>query len=148
MIKIAVDTNVLVYLLLPQKGEDKIKQEIAWRLMEKLKRECYLVIPLQVYKEFINVAERKFSLTYQKLKEVVQALDVLTPNVISETPKTVKLTIDLRNKYKLSYWDSIIVANCLENGVKVLLTEDKTYEFIELEGRKLLMINPFKEEVS
>ena len=143
---VAIDTNVLIYLLLPQESEeDDVKQKIAWQVMEDLKKSNFLVIPLQVYKEFLNVAERKFSLTFGELKEVIKILDSLVPNVISETPKTVKLTLDLRERYKLGYWDSIIIANCLENNVSVLLTEDRTYDYIELGKRRLYMVNPFEE---
>ena len=113
--------------------------------MEKLKKESFLLLPLQIYKEFLNVAEKKFGLTLQELREIVQVLDSLVPNVVSETVRTVKLTIPLREKYKLSYWDSLIIANCLENKVSILLTEDKTYEFIEINSSKLYMVNPFEE---
>jgi predicted nucleic acid-binding protein len=143
---VAIDTNILVYLLLPQESEeDEVKQKLAWQVMEDLKKGNSLVIPLQAYKEFINVAERKFSLTFEELKELIKVLSSLIPNVVSETAKTVELTLDLRKRYKLGYWDSIIIANCLENNVSVLLTEDKTYEYIELGRKKLYMLNPFEE---
>ena len=143
---VAIDTNILVYLLLPQESEeDEVKQKLAWQVMEDLKNGNSLVIPLQAYKEFINVAERKFSLTFEELKELIKVLSSLIPNVVSETAKTVELTLDLRKRYKLGYWVSIIIANCLENNVSVLLTEDKTYEYIELGRKKLYMLNPFEE---
>lgn len=47
---------------------------------------------------------------------------------------------DLRGKYSLSYWDSLIVAAALEAGCNTLLTEDMQHGLVVEE--RLSVLNP------
>jgi predicted nucleic acid-binding protein len=47
----------------------------------------------------------------------------------------------LRSKYAISFWDSLIVASALDNGCKLLYSEDMQHgQVIE---KKLNIMNPF-----
>ncbi len=37
---------------------------------------------------------------------------------------SIKLAMDVKKKYKYSYWDSLIIASALENDCSILYTED------------------------
>ncbi len=51
--------------------------------------------------------------------------------------------IDIREKYKFQYYDSLIIATALENKCTILYSEDMQHgQIIE---RQLKIINPFRE---
>jgi predicted nucleic acid-binding protein len=55
---------------------------------------------------------------------------------------TIKKAIDIKSKYKFSFWDSLIVASALENKCGILYTEDLQHgQVIET---NLKVVNPFK----
>jgi predicted nucleic acid-binding protein len=54
----------------------------------------------------------------------------------------IKKAIDIKSKYKFSFWDSLIVASALENKCGILYTEDLQHgQVIET---NLKVVNPFK----
>ncbi len=57
--------------------------------------------------------------------------------------ETVLFASSLREKYKFSYWDSLIVSSALKNNCKILYTEDMHHGLI-VDG-VLEIVNPFKE---
>jgi predicted nucleic acid-binding protein len=55
---------------------------------------------------------------------------------------TYRLSNDIRQKYRLSFWDSLIIASALENNCLTLYSEDmQDGQIIE---DRLKIINPFK----
>ena len=50
---------------------------------------------------------------------------------------------DLRDRYSLSYWDSVIVASALETGAEILYSEDMQDGL--LVNNQLRIVNPFSE---
>lgn len=51
---------------------------------------------------------------------------------------------DLRDRYSLSYWDSVIVASALETGAEILYSEDMQDGL--LVNNQLRIVNPFAED--
>ncbi len=51
---------------------------------------------------------------------------------------------ELREKYSLSFWDSVIIASALRTNCSILYTEDMQ-DGLKVEGR-LTIVNPFKAE--
>lgn len=138
-----IDTNVLVYCFDLSERE---KYRRAHRLIKDLKETSNLLISSQVLNEFINVVTRKIEhpIPFENLKEI---LSIIT-EIFYISPLTSDNSfsaIDIKTKYRFSYWDSLIIASALENGCTRLYTEDLQ------EGRKieekLEIINPFKLEV-
>ncbi len=54
--------------------------------------------------------------------------------------ETIKSSWELRAKYNISFWDSLIVASALENKCTILYTEDLHHSQL-IEGR-LRILNP------
>ena len=52
--------------------------------------------------------------------------------------------LKIKDKYKLQFYDSLIIATALENNCSVLYSEDMQHGF-EIENT-LTIINPFKEK--
>ena len=130
--KIAVDTNVLVYII--DSNESK-KSEIAKLILIESP-----VISTQVVSEFINVARRKINKPKQevlnKCSEWLSFGDLFCVKM-----KTIKKSTELIAKYDFQIFDSIIVASALEAGCNILYSEDLQHKLV-VENR-LTVLNPF-----
>ena len=129
--KIFVDSNVILYLFTD--AEDK-----------KYKAYDILVnsptISIQVLNEVSNILFKKYELTGKEIKEHIEfLLDFVNVSLI--TISTINLALDLKDKYKYSYYDSLIIATAIENNCSILYTEDLQDGQV-IEG-KLKIINPF-----
>ena len=82
--------------------------------------------------------------------EDILAIRLIQENIISIsevkdiTLSVYELSNQIRHKYNLSFWDSLIVASALENDCSILYTEDLQHEQV-IEG-KLKIINPFEKQ--
>ncbi len=133
------DTNVIVYLF--DKSEDR-KHRIAKTLFHEGLRKYNSFISVQVINEFIVIASQKIKKPLS-LSEVKKRVEFLS-NTLSIRPlgfETCISAIDLKNKYNLSYWDSLIAASALDNDCKVLYTEDMQDGLVINE--RLTINNPF-----
>ena len=54
----------------------------------------------------------------------------------------IKKAIDIKARYKFSFWDSLIVASALENKCGILYTEDLQHD--QVIETTLKVVNPFK----
>ena len=134
--KVFLDTNILIYGY--SKDETK-KSEIANKLLFSDKQVC---ISTQVINEIINVLFKKFKLDSTVITKVVKELESLV-EIVTFSLQTQKKAIEIKTKYKLQYFDSLIVATALENGCSILYSEDMQHnQTIE---NRLTVINPFIE---
>jgi predicted nucleic acid-binding protein len=136
---VVIDTNLWIYFLTDQ---DPNKREVSKKVLKKLTKEG-IVIPSQVFKEIAFVLRNKMDFSKSSILEaleIVRKIALVKP----ESTLTVKLAIELSEKYKLQFWDSLIIAFSLENNIPILLTEDKTYTEITLNGKVVKLINPFE----
>jgi len=137
--KIFIDTNIFVYATLKPKNElDKKKHLQANNLLESI-QELNVVVSVQVLNEFYN-SLLKYGVDDRKIQEkLYQIVDVVfvAPLILN----TVIKAWHIKERYKFSYWDSLIVASALENDCSILYTEDmQDGQIIE---DKLKIINPF-----
>ena len=138
--KIFLDTNVLVYLF--DKSE-KLKQSKVKRLISEHLQQSKIFISVQVINEFINITSNKikYPVPAAKQKEIIELLNDLFL-VSSLNINTSVNALDISIKYKLSFWDSLILSSAIENNCSILFTEDmQDGQYIE---DKLKIINPFK----
>ena len=132
----AVDTNILLYVHDPR---DSAKQEIAASLLQSLTDGALL---WQVACEYLS-ASRKLepsgydrSETWKDIHNLRQVWTTILPSwgVLEQAEQ-------LLSNYSLSFWDSMIIAACLEAGVSRLYTEDfDAYQRVH----GLEIVNPFK----
>jgi len=57
------------------------------------------------------------------------------------TVDTIRLAWDVRQRYQVAYWDSLIVASALDTGCQTLYTEDMSDGMVI--DKSLRIINPF-----
>ena len=132
--KIFIDSNVLVYLV----DKDISKKEIVISLTTT---KC--LISTQVVAENMNVCLKKLNLPYsESVKHANKLLDKYIIKLIH--PSTFKIAFHVLEKYKFSFWDSMIIASALENDCGILYSEDLQHNQL-IEG-KLRIINPFSEK--
>lgn len=129
--RVFIDTNVLLYLYDSNSEKKSIAKEI-------LKSNHH--ISTQVLNEFSNISIKKLRLSHDDLSEnVKKIIEKTTVFVFSEN--TILFAIDIREKYKFQYYDSLIIATALENKCTILYSEDMQHE--QIIENQLKIINPF-----
>ncbi len=131
----AVDTNVLIYARDPR---DPVKQDIARDLISTLEDgalvwqvSCeYLSVVRKLKRSGINVED-----AMGDLREMLSRWRLLIPDW-----RVMEIAEDLRGRYSLSFWDSLLIAACIHAGVERLYTEDFD-AYPRIDG--LEIVNPF-----
>jgi len=131
----AVDTNILIYVHDPR---DKRKQDIASALVENL---ADGMLVWQAVCEFLSASRKLAPLGYN-FDQAVQDIRKLMAQWATALPSWQLLdrAVSLLQRYSLSYWDSLLVAACLEAGVETLYSENFN-GYDEIDGLKI--VNPF-----
>ena len=132
----AVDTNILLYVHDPR---DPAKQAAAVSLLQSLSDGVLL---WQVACEYLAASRKLEPLGYsrskawQDLQDLHRVWTTILPSweVLDQAGR-------LLSSYSLSFWDSMILAACLEGGVTRLYSEDFDV-YHRLDG--LEISNPFK----
>jgi predicted nucleic acid-binding protein len=116
-----VDTNVLVYA---RDSTEPSKQAEARRWMDFLWHSRTGRTSIQVLQEFyVTVTEKlKPGLLPDRARKDVQALFAWHPVAISQ--RVIEDAWGIQSRYKLSWWDSLIVSAALISNCRYLLTED------------------------
>jgi predicted nucleic acid-binding protein len=133
--RIAVDTNVLVYA---HGGNDSERQRVALDVLDALAGKSVLV-PVQVLGELFNVLTRKAHWPKEAARDAVLAVhDNLSP-IDTAYPALISAT-DLCLDHGISIWDAVILATAADAGCRLLLSEDLHEGFV---WRGLTVVNPF-----
>lgn len=131
-----LDSNIWLYALLPH--QDVLKVSSAISLIKNKRRE--IVISSQVVIEVAANLLRKGNFSEPQvakfIKDAYQNFQVIT---ITET--ILLKASELRSRYSLSYFDSIIVSAALESNSSILYSEDMHNGLI-VESR-ITINNPF-----
>ena len=126
-----LDTNVLVYLL----SGDAPKADRAEALLAGRG-----IVSVQVLNELASVATRKLGLTWHELGELMAAVRMAC-EVHSLTEEVHDQARELAERYRLSFYDAVIVSSALIAGCRVLYSEDMQHG-LKIE-RSLTIRNPF-----
>ena len=134
-----VDSNVLVYAHDATAGR---KREIARALLAKLWSEKRGALSIQTLQEFVVNATQKVP----KPISVEEALDVVTAlsdwTVHSPEPADVVEALKRKTRYKISFWDAMILESAACLGCDLVWSEDlnsgQIYDGVEVR-------NPFAD---
>jgi predicted nucleic acid-binding protein len=138
--KFFLDTNILVYTF---DDEDLGKRDRARALVAEALSESRGIISYQVVQEFLNAALRKFAkpLTAGDAERYLKV--VLEPLCAGFAGFDLyHLAIDIAERWKYSFYDSLIIASAHQADCTVLYSEDLRH------GQKiggLRILNPFVE---
>ena len=131
-IKIALDTNILVYLY--EDGNVHKRKICELLIVDKP------VISSQVISEFLNVTKRLLKLPKIEILEKAKIL-FSKCEIIAVNQQTLEQALLLINRYDFQLFDSMIVASALQAGCTILYSED-LHQNLLVENR-LRIINPF-----
>jgi len=135
--RVFVDTNILIYAHDLDAGA---KHEKAAASLENLWEEETGVLSTQVLQEFYVTVTRKIASPLSPLQARSIIENYLVWPVMLNAPETILLASSIEERYRLSFWDSLIVAAARDAGAEKILTEDLTHGQV-LDG--VLIQNPF-----
>ena len=136
-----LDSNLLVYTF---DGRAPAKQAAARALVEKALTEGEGLISFQVVQEFLNVATHRFPEPMSSLEATLYLDRVLMPLCrVFPSPELYRSTLALAERWRYSFFDSLILAAAQSGGCQTLYTEDLQHGQ-EIEG--LRIVNPFTAE--
>ncbi len=137
--KIMLDTNVLVYAY--DRSEER-KQNIAFRLLERLVATGTGVISTQLLAEFFVTVTRKIPLplTLEQTSERISHFCRLWP-VLGVNEMVILEAIRGVREHRFSYWDAQIWATARLNQIEIVLSEDFSCDS-SVEGVRFL--DPFQ----
>ena len=139
MYKAFFDTNILVYEF--DTNEYK-KQVVVTNLINEWRPSGRMIISTQVLQELYVVLTQKLKppLKAEIAEEVIQNYSKL--DVVIIDPSLILDGIKIKRRYKISFWDALIIAAAKSANCKILFTEDLSH------GMKIAsieIINPFLE---
>lgn len=119
--KFFVDTNILIYSHDTSAG---LKHTRARELIEKLWDTGEGVLSTQVLQELCVTLRRRVAQppSIDDLRRLVQ--DYLSWEVVVNTPQSVLQALDIEARYKISYWDALVIQAAESSGAVVLYSED------------------------
>jgi len=137
---VVVDTNLWIYLFTDQDVE---KKQVIKQITKSFSAKNQIVISTQIYKEIARVLKDKIKLSNREILEILSAIERLA-FIYPEMPQDIKTALEIKERYKLQFFDSVIIAFCLRKKVKVLLTEDISISKITYRERSINLVNPLQ----
>jgi len=137
--KCFVDTNILVYAHDRSAG---VKHERAQNLIEQLWASGHGVLSTQVLQELCINLRRKVRrpLPAEEVRQLVS--DYSSWEVITNTAESIIRALDVEERYKLSFWDALIVDAAETAGAAILYSEDLASG---QRYRGVLLVNPLAD---
>lgn len=138
--RVFLDTNIIVYAHNRSSGN---KNAIAKEILDYLWESKKGVISVQVLQEFFVCVTEKIINPLQ-IKNARMILEYLSSWDVVVNDKYITLkAIDLQEKYRFSFWDSLVIQAAIQSQARVLLSEDLP------DGQNvkdLKILNPFTKE--
>jgi predicted nucleic acid-binding protein len=135
-----VDTNVFIYAL-DEADPKKQRAAQAWRAELWTSRRGRT--SFQVLQEFYVKATHKWPVARDAARAEVRDLLAWRPVVVNAG--TLQESWKIQDRYRLSFWDALIVAAAKASSCRYLLTEDLQPEQ-DLDG--VVIVNPFGRDIS
>lgn len=114
-----VDTNVLVY------AHDRLavlKREKSIELLIRLVERGEGALSTQVLVEFYAAATKKLNISSEQAEEILR--DLGTWSIHRPTHADLLRASRLQRRYRIGWWDALIVTSAIEIGASTLWTED------------------------
>ncbi len=136
--KTFLDTNIVVYAHDRSSGK---KHKIAKEIVKKLWQKRMGVLSTQVLQEFFYIITMKIEDPLELSKAKVAIEKLLQWQVVVNDGQHILQAIEIHNKYRYSFWDSLIIQAAISGHAEILLTEDlQSGQVID----SVKIINPFE----
>jgi predicted nucleic acid-binding protein len=131
-----VDTNIWLYAFIESDDDPRSGQA------RQLLRSSTPVISTQVINEVCVNALKRALLTETDIQELIRSF--YNKYAVIEMNEDILLAASrLRQRYSMSYWDSLVVSCALAAGTNVLYSED--FQHDQLIDGQLRILNPFRD---
>jgi predicted nucleic acid-binding protein len=119
--KYFVDTNILIYAHDQSAGE---KHNRARQLIERLWASGEGVLSTQVLQELCINLRRRVARppSVEEVRQLIQ--DYLSWEVIVNKPESVLQALEIEVRYKVSFWDALVLQAAESSGATILYSED------------------------
>jgi predicted nucleic acid-binding protein len=119
--KFFVDTNILIYAHDTSAG---LKHARARQLIETLWDTGKGVLSTQVLQELCVNLRRKVAKppSVDDLRRLIQ--DYLSWEIVVNSPQSIIQALEIEVRYKVSYWDALVIQAAETSGAAVLYSED------------------------
>ena len=116
-----IDTNILVYAHDVTAGEKHIR---AKKLIQRLQESRQGSLSVQVLQEFYVTVTRIVSkpISGQEAYQIIQSLSAW--KIYTSSPGDVLEAIQIQQRYRVSFWDAMIIQYALQLGASALWSED------------------------
>ena len=132
--KIFVDTNILIYFYTKTEKE-------KLNVLEKLLEKPDLIISTQVLNELSNVLLKKFNKPTDDIAMLLKELSKWC-FVYTIEMATIVHALSIIQRYKVSFFDGLMIAAALECGCSLMYSEDMHHNCLVEDS--LRIVNPFK----
>ena len=134
-----VDSNIWLYRFIVNCSDPSAipKQQIATSITNQEN----LLISTQVVNEVCSNLIRKVGFNNSQIQNLLEELDEGC-EILPVSLETLQSAVKLRDRYFLSFWDSLIVASAVLGEARILYSEDMQDGLI-LENT-LQIVNPFR----
>jgi predicted nucleic acid-binding protein len=134
-----LDTNIFVYAF---DATSRAKQRRAISLIRDAAETRTGVVSYQVVQEFFNVSLRKFAEPMSTSDAEQYLWTVFRPLLtVNSSAALMSDALRIAGRYRLNWYDSLIVASAREANCTLLYTEDLQHGF-EIDGLKI--VDPFR----
>lgn len=134
--KVLVDSNVWLYIFLP--GQDDVKSQVAAQTVAEHAQN--IVVSTQIINETVRNIRYNKVMNELRIRDLVNSFYQDYPVVQMNQSIQVRAS-HLREKYAISYWDSLLASAGLETQAELLLSEDMQDGLVINE--QLTIVNPF-----
>ena len=119
--KVFLDTDLLLYAY---DARSLVKHSVAVRILEDLWKSGNGILSTQVLQEFFVTITKKIPkpLSVTVGREIVE--DFLKWRIVPIEGRTILRAIDLHEKQKYAFWDSLVIQSAIEGGARWLFSED------------------------
>jgi predicted nucleic acid-binding protein len=126
------DTNIVVYAF---SSEEKTKTAMA-----ALKLCSFLSV--QVLNEYASVSLRKRRMSRAEIEADLASLERAIPHIIPVNVAANRDALRISERYRLSFYDSLMLAVALSGGAKILYSEDMQHGLVI--DDTLRIVDPFR----
>ena len=134
------DSNLWIYLFTKSEHPDDIRKRKQLETM--LRQRPKLVSSVQVLNEVANALFRKYACPENEVREFLEKIVLITDNQALTKAHSLH-ALELKQRYPLGWYDSLIVAVALYSVCAILFTED-LHDGLVIEDA-LTITNPFKD---